>query len=289
MMRYRLTQIRMILIIVCLTLVDPACFDSHAFGLEIVAMAGAPNFQNSPSVTAYASISNFQTNTGGSTTYRNTGQFNSCDIALLADGTFYSMTGDASNSDNKTMWSWPSITDWSTNTNFTNHGTRSNAAAVSGMAIYQNELYVLEGAMDVSGLKTLMKWPSVASWTSNATGTAVGSRSMGSGIGFDIGLDGTVYFLQVTSNSSPNFANQGILYTWPTITDFLNDSNVSSNGGQFSFFGGTDFIAGLAVPEPSTYVMAALSSLALVLAGYRRQRRMPTRNHVSLFARESTG
>ncbi len=68
-----------------------------------------------------------------------------------------------------------------------------NAAPMAGMAIYQNELYVLEGSMNSGGDKTL----------SGGRRSRPGSLAMRHGtrnpfdhaaFGFDIDTDGVVYF-----------------------------------------------------------------------------------------------
>lgn len=244
-----------------------------AVALEIIAMAGPPNSQNSPSITSYSSISNFRSDTSGTTTNRSSGQALSCDFAITADGTFYYISGDATATSGKQVNTWPSVSAWASNSNFSSLGIRANAEPMSGMAIYQNELYILEGSMTFGGLKTLMKWSSIASWVNGDTGTSLGSRTTGAGIGFDIGLDGTVYFVGTSGDASPNTSTTGTLFTWPTISDFLANSNVSQNGGVFNFFGGSNQVSGLAVPEPSTYAMAAISSVILAAARHFRKRR----------------
>lgn len=241
--------------------------------IEVYALAGSPNFQGSPAVTEFSSISNFETNSGGVTTNRVIAQGSSCDFSIGSDGTFYYIAGDASTTGSKQVFSWPSVSDWANNTNGTDYGSRSDAVPMSGMAIYGNELYILEGSMSAGGSKTLNRWTSIASWVSgDAPAQTYASRLTGFGIGFDIDNTGNVYFLD-TNNVSPTTATSGILYSWATINDFVTDTNTAFTG-NFTFLGGNQ-VAGLAVvPEPSTWIFAGLSCAVLAVETRRRSRRI---------------
>gem|GEM_PF-4970250 len=246
-----------------------AMSSGYARALELYVMRDAPNAQTSPAITEYSSIANFRSNTSGTTTARGISQGSSCDFTIV-NGAVYYMTGDATATDVKAIVTWPSVADWAANTNFTPLGTRTGAVPMAGMAIYQNQLYVLEGSIN-AGVKTLRRWASIASWVAGDAGTALGTRSTGSGFGFDIDTDGIVYFLD-TENVSPNTATSGILYSWPTISNFLADSSTNANGGSFTFFAGSpNEIAGLAiVPEPSTWMLAGIAAFSLPMIARHR-------------------
>lgn len=251
-----------------------AMSSGSARAMEVYAMRDAPNAQTSPGITQYSSISNFRSNTSGTTTNRSISQGSSCDFAIV-NGVVYSISGDASLTGNKDIYSWPSIADWAANTNTSNLGTRTNAAPMSGMAIYQGSLYVLEGDMTQTTSKTLKRWSSPASWAANeAPAETFASRTVGDGIGFDIDTDGVVYFLD--SDASPNTATSGILYSWPSISAFIADTPINNNGGTFTFFSGSpNEIAGLAVvPEPSTWILAGIASLAVPMISRRRTQKI---------------
>jgi hypothetical protein len=252
---------------------------NRADALELYALQGPPSDQaTSPTITGFSSIADFQNNSSSTSVTRTFGQQDSCDFAIV-NGAVYYIGGDATSVGNKELWYWPSLTDWQNDTNATTYGSRTSANPMSGMAIYQNELYILEGSMDSGGDKTLMKWSSINSWVSGDTGEEIGTRGTGFGIGFDIDTDGIVYFLATESDESPNTAVTGTLYTWSSITDFINDTNGSNNGGNFTFYSASpNPIAGLAVvPEPSTWVFASLSCAILTI----RTRRASRRSHVS--------
>ncbi|MBI1322688.1 hypothetical protein GC170_05825 [bacterium] len=253
---------------------------SSSEALELYVMRDAPNAQGTPGITQYSSITNFQANSGGLTSDRGIAQGSSCDFAIV-NGVVYYIAGDASSTGDKTLFSWPSVADWAANTNTTSPGTRTGAAPMSGMAIYQGSLYVLEGNMTATESKTLKRWSSPSAWaTGSAPDETFGARNVGDGIGFDIDENGVVYFLD--TNGSPNSATSGILYSWPSISNFIANTSISTNvgpstdlGGTFTFFSGSaNEIAGLAiVPEPSTYAMAVLSGLTLAAAHRLRKKR----------------
>lgn len=247
-----------------------------ADALEVFAMRGAPDSQSFPEITAFSSISDFRSDTSGSTTIRNSSQSESCDFAIV-NGTVYYIGGNAATLSDKTIFSWPSIADWAEDSNVSNLGTRSNASAMSGMAIYQNQLYILEGSMDLGGNKTLVRYDSIDAWVNPANpgygGVTLGTRSTNSGIGFDIDPDGLVYFLGMAGNGSPNTTSSGTLYSWPTITDFIANTNITNYGGQFNFFANSspNLVAGLAVvPEPSTWILAGIAALAVPMITRQR-------------------
>lgn len=227
---------------------------------QISVLKNAYNDQgSSPTIVNYSSITNLRANTSGSSTVRGVGQNASCDLSITADGTVYYLGGDATTTDNKTLFSWPSLAAWAANSSTTNHGTRTNYGPVTGISYYNNQFYVLEGSPANAGTKSLLSWPSLTAFTSGSAGTTVGSRLVGDGIGFEIAPDGTVYKLD---SSPPVSATQGTLYSWPTLNDYLADTNVSANGGSFTFFSGSpDQIAGLAVvPEPVVPVGLLMSA-----------------------------
>lgn len=234
-------------------------------------LAGAPDAQgSSASIVSYPSISNLVANTSGTTTNRGIGQNASCDISILPNGTVYYLVGSGTTTGDKTLFSWPSLAAWASNTSVTNIGTRTNYGPVSGMSIYGGEFYVLEGNPTNGGTKSLVKWSNSSSWASGAVGTTVGSRLTGDGIGFEIAPDATVYFL----SNNPYTGTSGTLYQWPSISDFLGNAN-QTDTGAFTYFSGSpnNQISGLAiVPEPSTWVMG-LAGVAWMGWGAMRQRK----------------
>ncbi len=244
-----------------------------ARALELYVMRDAPNAQTSPGITQYSSIANFRSNTSGTTSNRGTAQGSSCDFAIV-NGVVYYIAGDASATGAKQLFTWPTVADWAANTGGgTSLGTRTNAAPMSGIAIYQGSLYVLEGDMTIGSPpnKTLKRWSSPSSWAAgDVPAETFASRSVGEGIGFDIDTNGVVYFLD--TDGSPNSATTGTLYSWPSITAFLANDPVFDNGGTFTFFAGSpNEIAGLAVvPEPSTWILAGIASLAVPMISRRR-------------------
>lgn len=239
---------------------------------QISVLKGAFNdLGSSPSIVSYSSIANLQANTSGSTTVRGISQSDSCDLSIGLDGTVYYLGGGATTTDNKTLFSWPSLADWAANSNATNHGARTGYGPVTGISVFNNQFYVLEGSPTSAGSKSLLSWPSLAAFTSGSAGTTVGSRLVGEGIGFEIAPDGTVYKLD---SYPPDSATQGTLYSWPTLNDYLADTNVSANGGTFQFFGNSDQIAGLAVvPEPVVPAGLLMSAGLLGWAWRSRSRR----------------
>lgn len=236
-------------------------------------LQNAPDQQTtSPTIVNYSSISNLRSNTGGSNTIRASGQGQSCDISInSSSGVVYYLAGSANSTDNKQLYSWPTLTDWVNNSNISNWGERASYGPVRGMSVYNNQLYVLEGNPQSSGSAPLRSWSSFSSFVNGDAGTLVGTRTVvGPGLGFEIGIDGSVYKLD---SSDPYTSTAGTLYTWPTINDFLNDTNISANGGNFNYFGGTDQIAGVSVaPEPSGMMLAGLGLAAFAGATWRRRR-----------------
>lgn len=236
-------------------------------------LQNAPDQQTtSPTIVNYSSISNFRSNTGGSNTIRASGQGQSCDISInSSSGVVYYLAGSATSTDNKQFYSWPTLTDWANNSNISNWGERVNYGSVRGMSVYNNQLYVLEGNPQSAGSAPLRSWSSFSSFVNGDAGTLVGTRAVvGPGLGFEIGIDGAVYKLD---SNDVYTSTAGTLYSWPSINDFLADTNTSANGGSFNFFGGTDQIAGMSVaPEPSGMMLAGLGLAAFAGATWRRRR-----------------
>jgi hypothetical protein len=222
-----------------------------------------------PQVYRYDGISNFRSGTQASITTRTTGHGYSSDIAIDEQGRFYFVSGLPTDTSTKQIWYWNSVADWAANTNGGLLGQRTTTFQISGFSVYNNELYFLEGNPDGSGNKTLRKWASAASWANGDAGTTLGTRSTGTGLGFEIDAGGAVWYL----GSSAQTATSGTLYRWNSINDFLNNTNQSDNGGSFNFTfsGSTDQIAGLAVPEPSSSLLL-LTSLATLPLFRRRSR-----------------
>ena len=220
---------------------------------------------SNPQIYRYDGISNFRSGVQASITTRNMGHGFSSDIAMDEQGKFYFVNGTPTDSSTKTIWWWNSVADWAANTNGGLLGQRSTTFQVSGFSVYQNELYFLEGNPNTSGNKTLRKWSSAASWANGDAGTILGTRDTGHGLGFEIDAGGAVWFLEGSTQTSTS----GTLWRWNSINDFLNDTNGTNNGGSFNFFGNSDQIAGLAVPEPSSSILL-LTSLA-TLSLFRRR------------------
>ena len=216
----------------------------------------------SPQIYQYDGISNFRNNISASITTRAMAHGNSSDIAIDELGRFYFVNGDPSSTGSKQIWRWNSVSDWAINNGATLLGTRNSTTQISGFSVYQNEFYFFEGNPDNFGTKSLRKWGSANSWANGDSGTLVGSRSTGSGLGFEIDQSGTVWLLDAVANT----ATSGTLYSWASITDFINNTNGGNNGGGFNFFGGSDQIGGLAVvPEPSALSLFGLGLAALTL------------------------
>lgn len=258
-----------------ISIVATAMPAAHAQNVWV--LKNAPDAQTtSPTIVNYSSISNFRTNTGSSNTIRASGQGQSCDISIdSASGVVYYLAGSATSTDNKQLYSWPSLSNWAANSNITPYGERTNYGPVRGMSVYNNQLYVLEGNPVTAGNASLRSWSSFSSFVNGDAGTLVGTRLVGEGLGFEIGIDGSVYKLDSKAPSSdPYTATEGILYSWPTINNFLADTNVSNNGGQFTYFvGSPDQIAGISVaPEPSGMMLAGLGLAAFAGATWRRRR-----------------
>ncbi|NBQ64399.1 MAG: PEP-CTERM sorting domain-containing protein [Verrucomicrobia bacterium] len=220
-----------------------------------------------PQVYRYDGAANLRSGTQNSITTRTMGHGYSSDIAIDEQGRFYFVSGLPTDTSTKQIWYWNSVADWAANTNGGLLGQRNTTFQVSGFSVYNNELYFLEGNPNAFGNKTLRKWASATSWANGDAGTTVGTRSIGTGLGFEIDAGGAVWFLDGSSQTSTS----GTLYRWNSINDFLNNTNGDGNGGAFNFtFSGTaDQIAGLAVPEPSSSLLF-LTSLA-TLALFRRR------------------
>lgn len=225
---------------------------------QISVLKNAPDDQNaSPTIVSYPSIAAFTANTSGSSTVRGTAQNASCDLSTTVNGVVYYLGGSATSTDTKYLYTWPSFADWAANTNTQLIAQRNNYGGVSGMSVYNGELYVLEGSASAGGNKTLRKWSTPADFASGA-GTVLGTRVLAEGIGFEIAPDGTVY--QLAANTAYT-ATSGILYQWPTLADYQADSNITSTNLTF-FSGSPDQIAGLAVvPEPLPGVLTASGGL----------------------------
>ena len=221
-----------------------------------------------PQVYRFDGLSNFRSGVQASITTRNMAHGFSSDIAINEQGKFYFVNGTPTDSSTKSIWWWNSVADWATNTNGGLLGQRNSTFQVSGFSVYQNELYFLEGNPNTSGNKTLRKWSSAASWANGDAGTTLGTRGTGAGIGFEIDAGGAVWFLE---GYPPQTSTSGTLWRWNSINDFLNDTNGTNNGGSFNFFGNSDQIAGLAVPEPSSSILL-LTSLATLSLFRRRSR-----------------
>ena len=219
-----------------------------------------------PQVYRYDGISNFRSGTHTSITTRNMAHGVSSDIAIDEQGKFYFVNGTPTDNSAKQIWWWNSVADWAANTNGGSLGIRNTTFEISGFSVYKNEFYFLVGNPNSSGSKSLLKWASAASWANGDAGTLLGTRGTGAGIGFEIDAGGAVWFLE---GYPPQTSTSGTLWRWNSINDFLNDTNGTNNGGSFNFFGNSDQIAGLAVPEPSSSILL-LTSLA-TLSLFRRR------------------
>ena len=107
-----------------------------------------------------------------------------------------------STTDSKEIWSWNNVADWASNTGATRLGIRTGTTQISGFSVYQNEFYFLEGDPNAQGNKTLRKWSSATDW-SNASnsGTSLGTRFTGAGLGFEIDAGGTVWWLSSATDA----------------------------------------------------------------------------------------
>ena len=217
-----------------------------------------------PQVYRFDEVSNFRSGTQASITTRIMSTGFSSDIAIDEQGRFYLVSGLPTDTSTKQIWYWNSLADWAANTNGGLLGQRNTTFQVSGFSMYKNELYFLEGSPNAFGNKTLRKWSSATSWANGDAGTAIGTRSVGTGLGFEIDAGGAVWFLEDSNQTSTT----GTLYRWNSINDFLNNTNGTANGGafNFTFSGTTDQIAGLAVPEPSScsLLLTSLATLSLL-------------------------
>ena len=222
-----------------------------------------------PQVYRYDGLSNFRSGVQASITTRSRDHGVSSDIAIDEQGKFYFVNGTPTDSSTKSIWWWNSVADWAADTNGGLLGTRNSTFQVSGFSVYQNELYFLEGNPNAAGSKTLRKWSSATSWANGDAGTTLGTRGTGAGIGFEIDPGGAVWFLE---GYPPQTSTSGTLWRWNSINDFLNDTNGTNNGGSFNFFGNSDQIAGLAVPEPSSSILLLTSLATLSLFRRRRSR-----------------
>ena len=217
-----------------------------------------------PQVYRYDGVSNFRSGTQASITTRSIGHGYSSDIAIDEQGRFYLVSGLPTDTSAKQIYYWNSLADWASNTNGGLLGTRTTTFQVSGFSVYKNEFYFLEGSPNGFGNKTLRKWASATSWANGDAGTTIGTRSVGTGLGFEIDAGGAVWFLDGSNQTSTS----ATLYRWNSINDFLNNTNGDGNGGSFNFTfsGTTDQVAGLAVPEPSSslLLLTSLATLSLL-------------------------
>ena len=152
--------------------------------------AGSAN----PQLYRFDDVSNFRSGTQAAISTRVTGQGFSSDIAIDEQGRFYLVNGNpTSTTDSKEIWSWNNVADWASNTGATRLGIRTGTTQISGFSVYQNEFYFLEGDPNAQGNKTLRKWSNATDW-SNASnsGTSLGTRFTGAGLGFEIDAGGTV-------------------------------------------------------------------------------------------------
>lgn len=146
--------------------------------------------------------------------------------AVVRGEAVYFLNGDPSQIDNRNVSSWPTLADFTSNTNRSLSGTRTNAATSSGISLLADgTFYVFERDATASGQVDLRSWSSIDSYASGATGTHVGTTtaSLGPSSGFHVSRAGAVYFLEgdpsITSTSSRN------LYSWNSIASFLTDTN----------------------------------------------------------------
>ncbi len=65
-------------------------------------------------------------------------------------------------------------------------------------------------------------------------------------------------------------------FSWPTVSNFPGNTSINDYGGNFTFFAGSpNEIAGLAVvPEPSTWILAGIASLAVPMISRRRTQKI---------------
>lgn len=152
--------------------------------------------------------------------------------------TVYVLTGNPSQIANRNLISWPSLSDFTTNTNEASVGTRTSAAESSGISITADgTFYQLVRDATTTGTATLMSWSSASDYASGAVGTTLGtSASLGPSSGFHIASSGATYFLEgdprVTSTSTRN------LYRWSSIANF-------AAGNDGTLLGSTSLAAGL--------------------------------------------
>lgn len=143
----------------------------------------------------------------------------------------YFLNGDPSQIENRNVISWPTLSDFTSNTNRSLSGTRTNAATSSGISLLANgTFYVFERSATATGTVDLRSWSSIDSYASGAAGTLVGTTtaSLGPSSGFHVSQAGAVYFLEgdpsVTSTSSRT------LYSWSSLSTFLSDTNRTNIG-----------------------------------------------------------
>jgi hypothetical protein len=224
---------------------------------------------STPIIETYTSVASFQSGSG-STTNRSNSQGVSSDISIASNGTVYFINGNSNGTGTRTLYSWTSLANWAADTGTTTIGTRSTNAAMMGMAILNNEIYLLEGTAAAANTATLKKW-TITDWVNGTAGTTLGSRNVGAGFGFEIAEDGSVWKLD---SANPSTAISGTLQRWSSVTDFLNDTNLTS----FAYTTGGPY-AGLAVvsvPEPGTLL---LGGIAAACGGtgiwWKRRKRQP--------------
>jgi len=262
-------------------LIQYEAFSSHLFGTPPFPLASSHATVSfyalkdaystdpaNPQLYRYDGISNFRSGVQASITTRNIAHGSISDIAIDEQGRFYLVPGNPTATDTKQIWRFNSVADWAANTNGGLLGTRNSTFQTSGFSVYKNEFNFMEGDPNSSGNKTLRKWGSAADWAGGSTGTSLGTRNTGSGLGFEIDAGGAVWYL----DGSTQTGTSGILWRWNSINEFLSNTGAINNGGtfNFSFSGTSDQIAGLAVPEPSSSLLL-LTSLA-TLSLFRRRK-----------------
>ena len=147
-----------------------------------------------------------------------------CAASLAQAEAVYFLNGDPSQIENRNVISWPTLSDFTNNDNRSLSGTRSSAAASSGISLLADgTFYVFERSATSTGTIALRSWSSTDSYASGVAGTLQGTTtaSLGPSSGFHVSQAGAVYFLEgdpsVTSTSSRT------LYRWDSIASFLSD------------------------------------------------------------------